>query len=79
MFYLDFKHISEIKSTCENCGTTVIVKESNFRNVCSNSLYCPTCKEHITGVNRIASKVFEFNQAVDALNEELEPYNNISV
>lgn len=76
---MDFKHISEIKATCENCGTTVIVKESNFRTICSNSLYCPTCKEHITGLNHIASKVFEFNKYLDELKEELEPYDNITV
>ena len=76
---MDLKHISKIEITCENCGTTVIVKESNFRTVCNGILKCPTCKNDIEGVNFVASKVFDFNQAVDALNKELDPYNNISV
>ncbi len=76
---MNFEHISQIKATCEKCGTTIVVEKSNFRTLCQRILKCPTCNEDINGINRIASKVFEANAILDELIEEIEPYNNITI
>lgn len=67
---MGIKTIDKISTTCTSCNTEISITEPNFRTV---------CEEHLYNIKQAISKIYEFNNSVNDVNEILKECDDITI
>lgn len=76
---MDVEKITKVSTTCTNCDTVISVTEPNFRTVCTKEFKCPVCEESLGNIKHAISKIFEFNNSVNDVNEILNECDDVTI